>query len=395
MNKTGDNPVCNETTGAIVLPLSVFCTGDIGAVDAASWDACAADHDPFTSHAYLHALEKSGVTTPDAGWFPQHLIARDATGRMTAAAPVYLKTHSDGEYWSDHGWAQAYRQAGGRYYPKLLLGVPFSPVNGRRLLIRSGAPDLIARTVIDILEQMGRQLGVSSIHAIFPDETDSRRLRAAGWLERHDIQYEWVNNGYRNFDDFLNALSSRKRKQIRRYREIVLNSGVQFRTIPGDQIRPAEWSAFLHLFDEHHRRHQTKQFLTPDFFGQLSDTMGRRLLLSFAVDNGVTVAAMLTVLGDRRIYLRHWGCVPQRRFLHFEMGCHQPIEYAITHGYDAVEGGYGGDHKFARGMRPKLSRSLHWFRHKNMHDAVEASLQQEKDEVARRLAFLNSRSPYK
>lgn len=375
--------------------LTVNFVDSIGTIDVASWTACAATDNPFLSHAFLKALEDSGAVTPVTGWTPRYLTARDGNGRLQAVAPVYLKSNSNDEYCSDHAWALGYQQAGGQYYPKLLVGIPFAPVSGRRLLVRPGAPAHTAQAVIGALEHVARTQRLSSIHVTFPDEPDVRRFQSAGWLVRHDIQYEWSNVGYRSFADFLGALTARKRSNILHQRRAVADSGIRFRTLAGDRMRPKDWAAFVRLFNDLHQRRNTPQSLPSAFFTRLGEALADRLRITFADAGDDPVGAMLCVHGDRRIYLRNWGCVANQKFLHFEAACYRQIEYAIDHGYSAIEGGYGGDHKLERGFLPILTHTLHWFSHSNMRAAVDGFLLKERGEVLHRFAGLTARSPFK
>ncbi len=373
---------------------AAFANG-IAAVDAAEWDACAAGDGPFLSHAYLAAAEDSGMAAAANGWVPLHLTIRDAQARLVAVAPVYLKSHSNDEYWLDQLWAVGYAQAGGRYYPKLLVGVPFAPVSGRRLLLHPAAPAGVAGMMIGLLEQLAGRFQCSSIHATFPDDADRGRLAEAGWLVRHDIQYEWSNPGYRDFADFLDALTAKKRQKIRRERRFVAADGVRFRDVAGDRMAAGDVAAFLHLLDDLHRRRRTPQPLTAAFLHRLGAALGARLVLSFAEIDGVPAGALLQVAGDRRLYIRNWGCLAGHRFLHFEACYYRVVAQAIERGCEAVEGGYGGPHKLERGFLPKLTHSLHWFGHRNLRAAVAGHLAQERKDVLDAFARQRAGSPFR
>jgi predicted N-acyltransferase len=390
-----DRSVDSATGGSHARSLAVAFASSIGSVDAADWDACVASDDPFLSHVFLKALEDSGAVAPATGWAPRHMTLRDGDGRLAAVAPVYLKSNSDGEYWSDHAWAHACQRAGGRYYPKLLVGVPLTPVSGRRLLIRPDAPAHSAPAMIAALEHAARRRALSSIHATFPDESDLQCFQGAGWLVRNDIQYEWTNAGYGSFGDFLGALTAPKRSNILRQRRAVADSGIRFRTLTGDQLRPEDWTDFVHLHDALCQRRDTPTPLTLTVFQHLGQALRGRLKITFADDGNRPIGAMLCVLGDSRIYLRNWGCLADHKFLHFETAYYREIEYAIEHGYRAIEGGYGGVHKLERGFLPKLTHSLHWFGHGGMTAAVDGFLQQERADVLRRFAGLTARSPFR
>lgn len=367
----------------------------IRTIDAADWDACAATSDPFAGHAFLKALEDSGTISASLGRAPLHLTLRAPDGRLDAVAPVYLKRDSVGEYWWDQGWAAGYDQAGGRYYPKLLIGPPFAPVSGRRLLVRPGAPARTADLMVQTLEHVARSHGLSSIHAIFPDEADRERLEAAGWLVRHDFQYDWTDQGYGDFAGFLGALNANRRGMIRHERRAVADSGIGFRTVTGDEATPEDWSTFIRLFDDLHRRRQTPQPLTADFFRLLGAALGGRVLLTFGEEAGQAVAAAVLIRSGDCLYVRHWGCLPGHKFLHFEMCYYRAIEHALSCGLRRIEGGYGGPHKLARGFLPKLTHSLHWFLHSNLRTAVADFLERERAEVLQRFAEAQALSPFR
>lgn len=374
--------------------LTASFIGAADEIDAVDWDACAGGGNPFIGRAYLQALEQGGVVVPERGWFPRHMTMRDDDGRVQAVAPLYLKTNSDDEYMSDQDWATGCRLAGGRYYPKFLSAAPFAPVGGRRFLVRPGAPPQTAEAMVKALEHAARGNGISSIHAAFVDEHDARLLETAGWLPRCDVQFHWTNAGYRDFDDFLSTLTARKRWKIIRERRLA-TAGTTFRTLTGDEMRVEDWEIFFRLFNAVHQRRQTPQRLTLRFFMLLGQALGARLKMEFADGPSGPVAAALRVLGDRRVYLRHWGCLPDRRHLHFEMSSYREIEYAVRRGFDVVEGGYGGAHKLERGFSPVLTRSMHWFADPGMRSAAAGYLAHERDQVMRRWADLCAAAPFR
>lgn len=388
-----------DATRSEAAALSVGFVSGVGAVAPAAWDACAGGDDPFLSHGFFKAAEDGGVASPQNGWTPRHLVVRDAHGRLLAIAPTYLKSNSDDEYWSDDVWAAGYQRAGGRYFPKLTVAVPFAPVSGRRFLIApelsENAAQAAARAVVVGLEQGALANGLSSVHVLFANEPDARRLEEAGWSPRYDIQFEWKNQGYRDFADFLDALTARKRCNIQRQRRAVAKNGYGFQTLTGDRMKAEDWDDFIRLFNALHQRRQTPQRLTRGFFIALGENIGSRLKITFVVDDGVRIATTLRALGERRTYLRHWGCAADRKFLHFETSYYREIESAIERGCDVIEGGYGGTHKLERGFSPKLVRSLHWFSHPAMRAAAAQNLRHEQELTMRRFADLAARTPYR
>lgn len=376
-------------------PLTLALAFRIGAIDPAEWDACSAGQGPFLRHGALRAAEDSGLAGPAAGWQPTHLTARDPAGRLVGAVPLYLRTSSEDEYWLDQGWAASYQAAGGRYYPKLLICPPFAPVTGRRLLLHPGAPAGTAEALLGAIEALARSHGLSSIHAAFPDEEDRARCEGAGWLTQHAIQYEWRNAGYRDFSDFLGSLLRRKRDQLLYERRVVLASGVRVRDLSGRQVREAEAALFLDLLNDLHARRSTRQPLTVDYLLRLCAGLGDAVTLTFAEIDGVTVAGLLAVEGDGRMYLRNWGCRAGPRFLHFEICYHRTMEKAIARGLTAIEAGYGGPHKLARGFLPKLVHACHWFLNPDLRAAVAADLDRRRADLLDSLAGQQARVPFR
>jgi predicted N-acyltransferase len=385
------------TAAGVVLevPLAVAFVPGIGRIDAAEWDACAGTADPFVSHAVLAAFEEGGVVRREAGWQPLHATVRDAGGRLVGAAPVYAKGNANGDYWPERPWADAFATVGGRYYPKLLVGVPFTPVAGPRLLLRPGAPPHTARTLVAGLERLARDNRLSSIHAAFLEETDRQRLLQAGWLPRQGVQYRWENPGYRCFADFLAALTPKRRGNILRERRAVAASGVRVRLLPGDRIRPADWDGFHRLYEATHRRRATPPPLTAGFFHRLGEAIPGRLLMITAEEDGVPAGCAVRVLGDGVLHMRHWGGDGAHRFLHFEISLYRTIEYAIEHGYAAIDGGHGGPHKGQRGFRPALVHGMHWFADPRLRDGAARFLEVERANVRQHREALDARSPYR
>ena len=371
----------------------------IGLADPGQWNACAGADNPFVQHAFLLALEESGSAIAATGWQPVHLVVEDADGGLLAAAPMYRKSHSRGEYVFDHAWAEAYERAGGRYFPKLQVAVPFSPVPGPRLLVRG---DLTAdeRTatlaaLIGGMEQAAGKLGCSSIHVTFPDEAGYEELAKAGWLRRTGIQFHWHNNGYGSFDDFLGALNSRKRKAVRKERREVAESSVELFRLTGSDIRPEHWDAFYRFYLDTSDRKWGSPYLTREFLHQLGRTMADQVLLVMCRDGGEWVAGALNLIGSDTLYGRNWGSDGSYRFLHFEACYYQAIEFAIERGLKRVEAGAQGEHKIQRGYLPVRTFSAHWVADAGFHQALDDYLKRERRAIEHHLKELGQESPYR
>ena len=366
----------------------------IGEISADDWNACAGPDNPFVSHAFLSAVEDSGSAGPRTGWLPQHAALRDSTGRLVACAPMYAKSHSYGEYVFDHGWANAFERAGGRYYPKLQVAVPFSPVPGPRLLIRPDSGLGIA-AMGQALAQAGDDLGVSSVHATFCTEAEWTELGEAGWLRRMGMQFHWDNNGYASFDDFLGALASRKRKSLRRERRDANACGLEFIALRGPEITKAQWKAFFQFYSSTVDRKWGSAYLTPEFFPLLGERLGDKVVLMLALQSGRPVAGALNLMGTNTLYGRNWGCKGDFPFLHFELCYYRAIDFAIAHGLQRVEAGAQGEHKIQRGYLPTPTYSAHWIAHTGLRRAVGAFLEDERDAKLAEMAALMEYSPFK
>ncbi len=374
--------------------LSLTLHSRIAEIDAAEWDACAGDDNPFVSYAFLSAVEDSGSATARTGWLPQHAALRDACGRLIAAAPMYAKSHSYGEYVFDHGWAQALERAGGSYYPKLQVAVPFSPVPGRRLLCRPDggiAPAGLAAALV----QACRELDLSSVHVTFCREDEWRALGQAGWLRRLGTQFHWENAGYSSFEDFLGVLSSRKRKALRRERRDAHAQGLAFRVLRGAEITAREWAAFYGFYSATVDRKWGSAYLTRRFFPLLSERLGDRVVLMLAEHAGKPVAGALNLMGRDALYGRNWGCRGEWPFLHFELCYYQAIEFAIAHGLRRVEAGAQGQHKIQRGYLPKPTWSAHWIAHPGLRRAVDGFLREERPAIMVHMEELAEQSPFR
>ncbi len=358
---------------------------------AADWDACAGPENRFVSHGFLSALEDSASATAKTGWLPRHLVLEDAAGLVVAAAPLYIKSHSMGEYVFDQGWAQAYENAGGRYYPKLLSAVPFTPVPGQRLLARD---EESRRRLAAAMIEIARRHELSSVHVNFTTEPEVRRLAEFGFLIRTGFQFHWRNRGYRSFDDFLNDLTARKRKMIRHERTDALKH-LTVRIARGGEISEADWDAFFDFYQETGSRKWGSPYLTREFFSRLSATMPDKIVLIFAERGGRPIAGALNVLGADALYGRYWGAIEHRPFLHFELCYYQAIEFAIAQKLARVEAGAQGEHKVPRGYLPTPTYSAHYLRDFGFRDAVARFLQEETRAVAAEMAMLAEMSPFK
>lgn len=368
----------------------------IAGIDAADWDLCAGTDNPFVSHGFLSAIEESGSTGRRTGWLPRHATLRDASGVLVAAAPLYAKLHSYGEYVFDHGWARAYEQAGGRYYPKLQAAVPFSPVPGPRLLVRPGGDaGRVRRHLAAGIAQVTGELGLSSAHVTFCTDTEQQDLAGDGWLPRLGLQYHWHNQGYGSFDDFLGALASRKRKSLRRERREAQGAGLTFRTLRGSAISPADWAAFYEFYTSTVDRKWGSAYLTEAFFPLLGERLGERVVLMMADDRGTPVAGALNLLGGDTLYGRNWGCRGEWPFLHFELCYYRAIDFAISQGLSRVEAGAQGEHKIQRGYLPVPTHSAHFIADPALRRAVAGFLDAERPAILAEIAELETLSPYR
>ncbi|HEU4969680.1 GNAT family N-acetyltransferase [Sphingomonas sp.] len=363
----------------------------VAAFEAAAWDACAGGANPFVSHAFLSILEESGSATARAGWQPLPIAVEGADGALAAVAPAYAKSHSQGEYVFDHAWADAYQRAGGHYYPKLQVAVPFTPVPGPRLLLRdeSAAPHLIAA-----IEAVTVQNGLSSAHATFVTAEQVPLFGAAGWLIRTDSQFHWQNHGYASFGDFLAALSSRKRKTIRREREEAVR-GLDIRHLTGSDLTEAAWDAFWEFYQDTGSRKWGRPYLTRTFFSLLGERMPDKVLLMLAYRGDRPIAGALNLIGADTLYGRYWGAVEEVPFLHFELCYYQAIDAAIARGLKTVEAGAQGSHKLARGYVPVPTFSAHYLPDPGFRAAVADFLKRERAAVAREIEFMGELAPFR
>lgn len=370
-------------------------------VAAADWDRLAipdpATANPFVMHAFLSAIEEAGTVGGRSGWQPQHLLLHGPQGRLIGAAPAYVKTHSQGEYVFDHGWADAFDRAGGRYYPKLQVSVPFSPVPGPRLLVDpTGDADHIEAMLAAGAVELIRQLEFSSVHVTFMDEASWQRLGEFGYLRRTDQQFHWSNQGYASFEDFLSQLASRKRKAIRREREQARGlEGLTIEQLSGRAVTEAHWDAFFEFYVDTGNRKWGRPYLNRRFFSLLGERMADRCLLVLASRNGRPIAGALNLIGGDCLYGRYWGAVEHHPCLHFEICYYQAIDYAIAHRLPRVEAGAQGEHKLARGYMPTPTYSAHWIENPGLRRAVARYLDEERRAVAENREILAEYGPFK
>lgn len=391
---TPGSPTMGEIEISVLTSLSEIPAGD--------WDACACPEvadggrpvDPFTTHRFLKALEDSGSVGTGTGWQPRYLAARDGDTTI-GVLPLYGKNHSQGEYIFDHNWAHAWERAGGRYYPKLQIAVPFTPATGRRFLTAPGHDsDGMAALVHGALEIASRNQ-LSSVHATFCTPEEAERGAAMGLLHRVTQQYHWENDGYADFDAFLAALSSRKRKGIRRERRIAQGFGGEIAQLTGDAIRPEHWDAFWTFYQDTGARKWGTPYLTRAFFDIAHQTLRDDILLVLAMREGRPVAGALNFIGRQTLFGRYWGAVEHHDCLHFELCYYQAIDFAIEHGLTRVEAGAQGEHKLARGYLPVETHSLHWIGDPGFSKAVADYLDAERRAVGQDIEVLTSYGPFR
>ncbi|AJE45273.1 GNAT family N-acetyltransferase [Celeribacter indicus] len=373
---------------------------EISEVQASDWDACAAPgagrpEDPFVTHRFLHALEASGSVGRGTGWLPRHLVAR-RNGEVIAVAPTYVKTHSQGEYVFDHAWAHAYERAGGRYYPKLQIAVPFTPVTGRRLLTRPGFEATGQAALTEGAVRLADQNGLSSLHITFCTGAEAEAGEEMGLMHRTGQQFHWDNRGYATFAEFLADLSSRKRKNIRKERAQAQGFGGEIVQLTGDDIRPEHWDAFWEFYQDTGARKWGTPYLTRAFFDHVHDRLRDDVLLVLAIaQDGRPIAGALNFIGSQRLFGRYWGCTRYHPSLHFELCYYQAIDYAIAQGVARVEAGAQGEHKLARGYLPNTTHSLHWVSDPGFAHAISEFLVAERAAVDEEAEILTSYGPFK
>jgi len=372
-------------------PITARIADGVASIPSAEWDACAGPDNPFVGHTFLSILERSGSAIARAGWQPLPILVDGCEGRAGAIAPAYVKAHSQGEYVFDHGWADAWEQAGGSYYPKLQIAVPFTPVPGPRLLLHDAT---LAPALIAAIEAVTDQNGLSSAHVTFVDESQLPWFEGAGWLIRAGTQFHWQNQGFAGFDDFLAALSSRKRKAIRKERAAALD-GLTVRHLTGADITEAHWDAFWAFYQDTGSRKWGRPYLTRSFFSLLGQEMADQVLLIFAERDGVPIAGALNLIGADALYGRYWGAIEEVPFLHFELCYYQAIDAAIARGLARVEAGAQGEHKLARGYAPVTTWSAHYIPDPGFRRAVADFLQRERAAVTREQEWLGEMMPFR
>ena len=389
--------------------LSIEVIASIAEVDAQVWDRLAVASsqgragaparlgNPFVSHAFLSALDDSNSACGRTGWFPRHLVLRREDGGIAGVAPLYLKNHSQGEYVFDHGWADAFARAGGQYYPKLQCSAPFTPATGPRLLTEGGEDrDLCRLALLAGMEQLAERTGASAAHITFMTEAEWDLAGSRGFLQRTDRQFHWSNEGYASFEDFLAALASRKRKNIRKERETALaRTGIEVEWLTGTQLTEAVWDRFFEFYMDTGSRKWGRPYLTRRFYSLAGERMGDRIVLMMARRNGRHIAGAINFIGDDCLYGRHWGCVEDHPCLHFELCYYQAMEYAIAHGLSRVEAGAQGEHKLARGYSPVITRSAHYITHPGLRLAVADYLERERSRVELEAQLLAEHLPFK
>ncbi len=367
--------------------LTVRIARAVGDINSALWDGFAGSDDPFLSHRFLALLESSGSVGDSSGWSPLPLLVEQAD-HVLGAAPAYLKSHSQGEYVFDHGWADAWERAGGSYYPKLQVTVPFTPCPGRRLLGDQPVAVLAA------LESVAVQNQLSSVHVTFCSAEEVAAATPRGWIERHGLQYHWHNRGYADFDGFLDALASRKRKAIRKERAAAID-GLEILNLRGAQILPEHWAAMWQFYQDTGQRKWGRPYLTRAFFDQVGGAMGDSGLMFLALRDGRPIAGALNFIGGDTLYGRYWGATEEVPFLHFELSYYRAIQWAIEQGLKTVQAGAQGEHKLARGYEPVITRSAHFLPNPGFRRAVSDFVDREREAIAMELEWARDALPYK
>ncbi|MEM6537410.1 MAG: GNAT family N-acetyltransferase [Pseudomonadota bacterium] len=373
--------------------LTLSTTESIRSIPSSTWQSLAhnSNRNPFTQFAFLSALENSHSVGERAGWIPRHLTLTRGDD-IVGVAPAYLKLHSQGEYIFDHHWADAYERAGGRYFPKFLLAAPFTPATSPRILATDDkARSLLAASSVDVAQQ----IGLSSMHVNFLGAEEDKCFAEAGLLARQTTQYHWFNRDYGTFDDYLAALSSRKRKAVKRERRQAAESGLAIMALSGSEMEEKHWRAFWRFYQDTGMRKWGTPYLTKGFFDEIAETMADQIVFFVAEKSGVPIAGALNFVSDDCLYGRYWGCTEYAPFLHFELCYYQAIEYAITHGLSRVEAGAQGEHKIARGYDPTPVRSRHWIADPSFRQAIARYLEQERQQNAAEIDHLAAYAPYK
>jgi uncharacterized protein len=381
----------NDTSGTV----TVRVHSAIAEISAPTWDSCAGNGNPTVSHAFLNALEESGSTTGRTGWAPQHLSLAGADGAIVGVVPLYAKSHSYGEYIFDYGWADAYERAGGRYYPKLLSAVPFTPVPGPRLMLHPGAPPEAREHLLAGMIEFTKRRRISSLHINFPEPAEAEALAEAGFLQRLGQQFHWTNDGYEDFQDFLGALNSRKRKAVRKERREALARGLEIEVLTGADLKPRHWDVFYEFYLATSDRKWGSAYLNRRFFAMIGERMPEKVVLFMARRGANYVAGAFNLLGADTLYGRNWGSYGDYKFLHFECCYYQAIEFAIARGLKRVEAGAQGPHKIQRGYLPAPTYSAHWIPNPAFRRAVAQFLAREREMIAQKMEGFSEFSPFR
>jgi predicted N-acyltransferase len=369
---------------------------DWGRLSGASRADAQTPYNPFISHAFLSSLEESGCAVAETGWLGQHLLLEGDDGALLGALPAYLKNHSQGEYVFDHGWADAFERAGGRYYPKLQASVPFTPATGPRLLSRVGQPVLATQTALaEGLKELAKRHDVSSAHVTFAPQDEMPVFEAAGYLHRTDQQFHFINEGYGSHDDFLETLASRKRKALKKERRAALEHGLEIDWLTGKDLTEAIWNQFFAFYMDTGSRKWGRPYLNREFYSLIGERMAEDILLVMARRDGRYVAGAINFIGSDTLFGRHWGCIEDHPFLHFEVCYHQAIDFAIARGLKRVEAGAQGEHKLARGYLPVTTHSAHYITHPGLRRAVADYLERERRDVEMMGEYLAEHGPFR
>ncbi|MFP3545874.1 GNAT family N-acetyltransferase [Rhizobium sp. SIMBA_035] len=384
--------------------LSIRVERSFTAISPESWSrlsgtsktANAVPYNPFLSHAFLSSLEESGSATAETGWLGHHLLLETEKGELIGALPGYLKNHSQGEYVFDHGWADAFERAGGRYYPKLQCSIPFTPATGPRLLVAEGFERRPVQSVIaESLKEVVRQLGVSSAHVTFVPEDEISVFETDGYLHRTDQQFHFINDGYADHDTFLETLASRKRKALKKERRAALENGISIDWLTGSDLTERIWDQFFSFYMDTGSRKWGRPYLTREFYSLIGQRMPDDILLVMAKREGRYVAGAINFIGGDTLYGRHWGCIEDHPYLHFEVCYHQAIDFALAKGLKRVEAGAQGEHKLARGYLPVTTHSAHYVAHAGLRRAIADYLKREREDVEHMNEILTDHSPFR
>ncbi len=365
-------------------------------LEGADRDKAGGVYNPFNAHGFLSALEESGSATAETGWLGHHLLLEDAAGTLIGAIPCYLKSHSRGEYVFDHGWADAYQRAGGRYYPKLQAAIPFTPATGPRLMVAQGRHQAEVRALLAAgLRQVTEKLGASSAHVTFLPEEELAAFEGQGYLHRTDQQFHFLSAGYRDHDDFLDTLASRKRKALKKERRAALENGITIDWLTGSDLTESVWDEFFAFYMDTGSRKWGRPYLTRDFYSLIGERMADDILLVMAKREGHYIAGAINFIGSDTLFGRHWGCIEEHPFLHFEVCYHQAIDFALAKGLKKVEAGAQGEHKLARGYQPVTTHSAHFIAHAGLRRAVADYLEHERREVEHIGEYLGEHTPFR